>query len=266
MHAAAFTDVSTVRRQMLDSHPEDFFDFDDELCRRLESEYEWLYDGYRFFRTKYEHVWFCILRNRDNKLHDDSPDLSNKQKSRVHGLYINGLAWLGRFVEGGVFCTPEKAENVSHAMITFNRLAKLANDEFPAPSKRDISTDFEEDFRLYSGRFHGWIETVYTTIPHAINPFVYDSTRCMVLPWNVFHASALAIEILMSDKKDREPLTDREKEVFDYVKEHGSVVGKEISNALDIPLSSLTRHTFPSLKSKRGLKNLPGSGYCVEDE
>jgi DNA-binding CsgD family transcriptional regulator len=61
------------------------------------------------------------------------------------------------------------------------------------------------------------------------------------------------------------PLSDREREVYDVIRQHGHLTGKQIANRTGIGEKTLTRHIIPTLKL-RGLRNRRGVGYYFPDQ
>ena len=57
------------------------------------------------------------------------------------------------------------------------------------------------------------------------------------------------------------PLTEAQKEVYDWIRRNGPLAGKEIANKIGLSESTITAHYIPALK-KHGIVNRRGLGYC----
>lgn len=59
------------------------------------------------------------------------------------------------------------------------------------------------------------------------------------------------------------PLTERQQEAFDLIRDHGPLTGKEIASRMGVSESAVTGTYVPHLK-RHGVRNVKGRGYYVQ--
>ena len=199
-------------------------------------------------------------------------------------IAIDGNSCYSVFYRSDLRADADSLREYGHGCDEFERLADYAASvvgelkEFPR-FRGDIcceaaAVSFEVGGVTYSasgqsGRLIPWLEHLHIVLQY--NEEVSGSVSARAggyfrftrrsLPFDVFRASAVAIRA--HSASGAEPvLTDRQKEVLEYVRRNGPKTAKEIAKAISIGVGTLTRHIVPALR-KHGLRNKRGAGYYV---
>ena len=115
------------------------------------------------------------------------------------------------------------------------------------------------DMAFLIGRlaFIPWIDSSHTLLEASREVDAAARLRRRGLSW---YADGARYE---NNESIEDQLSPNAEIVFMYLRGKQPQMGKEISAATNIPLSTITRHVIPQLKQVCGLKNVAGKGYVL---